>query len=470
VAAPPIGPAISATARTGGSIDDNDFTMTYVDVDADASTFCSSTATLTLPNGATVLWAGLYWSGESNSAARNQVKFKTPAAAYARLTATQLDVSAAVYQGFIDVTARVQAGSNGTYTVANVQATNNASNEFAGWSLVVVYRDATAPMRNLVVFDGYAHIATGATVSINVNGFLTPPAGNVNTHLGVVASEGDLGLTGDGFELNGTAVGDPVNPINNFFNSPLTRFGANRTTKNPNYVNQLGWDVDLLSLTNALPNGSTGATITLNSVGDEYYPDVVVFATDLYAPVIGNGSFTKTVIDVNGGSVAPGDILEYTLSMSNTGQDVAASVVARDTLPANTSFVAGSMSVVTGANAGAKTDANADDQMDWDAVGRRVIARLGTGANGVTGGTLAPGASTSSKFRVRVNTPAPNGSTISNQGWVTYLGAQIGNSFSSPSDGNVGVAGDQPTTVTVMAPVISGTLFEDANYDNSTDR
>ena len=50
-----------ADVQTGGFGDDNYFDMRYVDVDGDASTFDSSSANLTVPAGATVLFAGLYW-------------------------------------------------------------------------------------------------------------------------------------------------------------------------------------------------------------------------------------------------------------------------------------------------------------------------------------------------------------------------------------------------------------------------
>src|SRR4029079_15248711 len=51
-----------AAARSGSPYSDNDFTMGYVDIDSDSSTFDSSSATVTLPAGSTVAWAGLYWA------------------------------------------------------------------------------------------------------------------------------------------------------------------------------------------------------------------------------------------------------------------------------------------------------------------------------------------------------------------------------------------------------------------------
>ena len=459
----------NARNGTGGQINNNDHNMQYVDVDGVAGTFSSSSAVLTLPPGATVLWAGLYWGGFSANAARNQVVLSTPAAAGINLTATQLDASGNAYQGYRDVTAQVTAGGNGTYLAANVRSTIGANN-FAGWSLVVAYRLASVPIRNLTAFDGYAQVAPGATVTIPVSGFVTPPGGVVNTRLGVVAYEGDLGLTGDAFSLNGVALGNATNPATNFFNSSISQFGAPFTTKNPNYLNQLGFDSDLLSLVNALPNGSTSATITLSSSGDRYYPGAVTFTTDLYAPVISGNSFRKTVVDLDGAPARPGDVLEYTIAMTNSGDDDAVQTVLADTLPANAAWVPGSIMVLSGANAGAKTDGAGDDQAEYEAAARRVIARLGSGANAASGGSLAPAASTSLRFRVTIGSPAPGGSTVSNQAALTFNGAQTGTPFATRSDADTTIAGSQPTVITVTAPLVSGRVFEDVNYGGGAGR
>ena len=177
-----------AGAQAGGNLNDNTFNMTYVDVDADAATFDSTSAVLTLPAGGEVLFAGLYWGADTsnggaaggaapapvpptaaapNAALRGQVAFRTPASgAYAAITATQIDTNDAAlggqtgtrYQGFADVTSLVQAGGAGTYTVANVQAGTGAD-RYAGWSLVVVRTDPAADLRNLTVFDGYQSVS-----------------------------------------------------------------------------------------------------------------------------------------------------------------------------------------------------------------------------------------------------------------------------------------------------------------------
>jgi uncharacterized repeat protein (TIGR01451 family) len=456
---------------TGNRTDDNDFDMEYVDIDADAATFSSSTANLTLPAGSTVQWAGLYWGGDSNNGSRNTCRFRTPLAGYATQTSTQTDVSGATrYSCFRDVTALVQAGGSGTYGAANVYSTPGTSDVYAGWSLIVVYRDVTKPNRNLVVADGYALVSNTATVTWTVNGFVTPPSGPVSTRVGVVTYEGDIGLTGDSFRLNGVTLSDAVNPATNFFNSTISSLGAHVATKNPNYVNQYGFDIDLLNANGLLANGATSATISCTTNGDTFYPTVLTFATDLYAPVMEGNSFTKSVTDVNGGSAQPGDVLEYTVRIQNTGQDNAVNTVFRDTLASNLTYVPGSFSIVNGPNPGAKTDATGDDQVDYIGASRILVARLGTGANQAVGGTVSVGVQTTVRFRATITAPVPNGTVVANQGGLAFNAAQLGTAFSTRSDADTVTAGFQPTATTVVAPVMSGVVFEDVNYGGGAGR
>jgi len=455
---------------SGGNVNNNNFTMVYVDADTDATTFSASSATLALAPGASVLFAGLYWAGDTNNAARNTCRFRVPGGTYATISASRLDVNATDYQAFADVTTQVRAAGNGVYWVANVYSTPNASNMHAGWALIVVYADPTMALRNLVVLDGYAHVSSGNNVTTTVSGFVTPPAGTVTTRLGVVAYEGDLGYTGDSFRLNGTNLADARNPATNFFNSSVSLLGTTFTAKAPNYVNQLGFDADLVNATGLLGNGATSATLLLTSSQDEYYPGVLTFATDLYAPVFDDANFTKTVTDLNGAPVRPGDILEYTLTMRNTGQDHAVQCVMRDTLQSALTYVAGSLQVSSGPNAGAKTDAAGDDQMEYVAATRTVVARLGTGANAASGGQIDVNATTSVRFHAQVAPPSPTGMAVSNQGALAFVASQSGVAFGSRSDGDPATAGTQPTTVSTVSAAMSGTVFEDVNYGGGAGR
>lgn len=458
----------NAQAGSGTTLNNNNFNMVRVDVDADSTTINSSSANFNLPAGATVLWAGLYWGGDTTAGTngvaapaptqRNTVKFATPTAGYTNITATQVDTdtsSGSDYQGLADVTSLVQAGGSGSYTVANVQ-TGTGVDRQGGWSLVVVYRDITQPARNLTVFDGFAVVnTTTPSVSFTVSGFTTPPSGPVTVGIGAVAYEGDLGSTGDNLNFNGTNLTDARNPTGNFFNSSITRLGSHLTNKNPNYVNQLGFDIDVVALNNpsntVLGNNATSANINLTTSSEFYQPGVITTAIDIFAPIVA-GNVNKSVTDINGGTVLPGDILEYTVTVANTGQDGALNNVLTDPIPANTAYIPGSLQIATGANTGVKTDAGADDQAEYDSTNNRVVFRLGTGATSTAGGTLAPTNSTSLKFRVQVNGSTPNGTTVSNQATVAYRAQTLGTDFTAQSDGDSATSGIQPTNVIVTLP------------------
>jgi hypothetical protein len=106
-------------AGTDTSQGNGSFNEVNVDQDADASTFSSSSANLTLPVGATVLFAGLYWGADTTAgtngsaaptpASNNVVRFRTPTAAYQNVTASVVDTDSqrtSRFQGFADVTNR----------------------------------------------------------------------------------------------------------------------------------------------------------------------------------------------------------------------------------------------------------------------------------------------------------------------------------------------------------------------------
>ena len=423
--------ARTATAATLADNNDNNHVMTYVDTDTDAATFDSSTATLSLPATAQVRFAGLYWGADTSAGGtgaaaadaslRGSVKLKVPgASAYTTYTSDRLDDIGTIYQGFRDVTSLVQAAGSGTYAIADVQA-GTGTNRYAGWSLVVAYADTTDIARNLTVFDGLQAVSAAGqnSLTVPVTGFATPPAGPVNTRMAVVAYEGDFGLTPDAFSLNGTAVSDVGNAANNFFNASMTNLGTRFSAKVPDYVNQLGYDSDIVN-TNLLGNSATSATITLTTSNDTYYPGVVAFATQLYAPIF-DQTLAKTAVDLTQpGVFAPGDVVEYTISATNTGNDDSDPTAFSDAIPTGTTFLPGSLRIVSGANAGTLTDGAGDDVGEYVSGGSpHVNVRLGTGATASAGGKVAPNASFSIAFRVTLGSVA-NATTIVNSAQLGY--------------------------------------------------
>ena len=269
---------IQAGVNNPSGVDNNNLDMVYVnDGSNPTTTFDSSSAQLNLPQGATVLFAGLYWGGDLDTGssselenARTQVKFETPSSGgYSNITGTLIGENTAGssnpggYHAFADVTGMVSAAGNGTYTVANVQATEGvtSSGRYAGWSLVVAYNDPNSPPRNLTVFDGYSEVDVKlppTATTIPISGFETPPVGSgpVNAQVGIVAYEGDLGITGDTASLDNHTLSDATHPANNFFDSTISNLGVNVTSKTPNYINQLGYDSSIIQANGIIPNGA----------------------------------------------------------------------------------------------------------------------------------------------------------------------------------------------------------------------
>jgi hypothetical protein len=145
---------------------------------------------------------------------------------------------------------------------------------------VVAYRAAGEPIRDLSVYDGLATIEGTSSSTVTIDGFETPAAGPVESDLGLVTYEGDYGITGDSVALNGTTLTDAVNPANNFFNSSISAGGARVNAKNPDHVDQLGFDADTVSADGLVPAGATSAALRLATSGDTYFVGVITLATD----------------------------------------------------------------------------------------------------------------------------------------------------------------------------------------------
>lgn len=127
-------------------------------------------------------------------------------------------------------------------------------------------------------------------------------------------------------------------------------------------------------------------TVTGTSSFNVAVSDIALDNTAVLAPSL---SVTKAVAPL--GAQPPGAALTYTMTVSNDGTADASSVVLTDNVPANTTFVAGSITL----NGTPQTDAGGDDSGDFNATTG--------GAVTVSVGTLASGASATITFQVTIN-------------------------------------------------------------------
>lgn len=162
-------------------------------------------------------------------------------------------------------------------------------------------------------------------------------------------------------------------------------------------------------------------------------------------------------MDSNGGQLLPGDTVEYTITATSGEGDPAANVVVTDAVPAGLTFAPGSLRVLSGPNAGAKTGTAGDDQAEY-LVGASpsVRFRLGTGADDATGGTLPAGATSSVRFSATVDAGVANGQVISNVARVAYTPSgndDARSAQSTPVDTRVTVTSDRSITKTANPPI-----------------
>lgn len=415
----------NAQLPPGGTTDNNDVTMAFVDIDTDPTTYNSSRDQLNLAPCSEVVWAGLYWTGNLNNtasstanyASRGQVKLSVGGGAYVTLTADELldnAVGKVSFFAYKDITSIVQANpiSGTNYQVANI-VSKVGSNTFGGWSIVVVYGNIYQTMKNITVFDGLANVSAGAagTVDIALSGFLTPPTGAVNFSLGVVAHDGDRGQSGDQLAFNGAGtyvnITDALHPLSNSFNSTISNNAVLTPNRNPSYNNNLGHDANIYvpnnSTFNFIGNSATSASIRISTTSETVLTSVITSAIEIYEPDL-RASVTYT--DLNGGTVLPGDILEYKIVAKNIGSDVSIGTILTDTLDNRLTYLPGTMNITFGPNAGPKTDPIDTDQAEFIPLNNVIRARIGTGANGTTGGAVVnspTGAdSTVLKFQVQL--------------------------------------------------------------------
>ncbi len=356
---------VSRTAITDYNGEDNNNVApsVYVDIDNDDTTFNSSSATFNNPELTepciAILNAFLYWSAADAPAGIfgnqdnqpdwdfNDIKLMLPGeTTYTTLTADEIifrdrddvnnNFNNQPYVCVKDISEEViklQQNIYGRYQVANVEAKIGdlgSTGTSAGWQIVFIYSSPELPVRNITLFDGYAHIESALgtlnEVDIDFNGFITVPNGPVKGNVAIGALEGDRQLIGDQLQIKNIAGNfvdliAPLRATDNFFNSRITLGLDNFIDRNPASTNTLGFDAALFELNNPnntiLNNESTATTLKITSNQEVYgiYMlglSVEVTQPNLY-PIISQRTGTNPA--------NYGDIIGLNINITNTGMD-----------------------------------------------------------------------------------------------------------------------------------------------------
>jgi uncharacterized repeat protein (TIGR01451 family) len=402
--------------------------MVQIDIDGLSSTFNSSSADLILPAGSnTIKFARLYWSARIDASTvrvsadtiRKILLRKGGSISYLDITAqdtiiirSQLDTSSYVYRAYADITDYVKTNGQGAYYVANLPLSERdvQGGQYGGWAITVVYENPSEFYNSLRIYDGFAQVynaGNAGSINITLTGLNVPNTVLQSNEaiMGSVCWEGDAGLNGDYLRLNNISVSNNINASNNYFNGSISKRGSFVSSKNPNYFNQMGVDIDELEVGtgyNILPNATT-ASITFGTTADQYFPSVLTFVIRVKDPLI---ELTKTVSDANNSGFAEADeTLTYVMSGTNQGLDTLFNTVLIDTLPLSATYVPGSMIIIVapGMTPGSRTDIPADDEAAVIVSGGKTILKynLGLEAGVNQGGKIPPGEGYVIRFKAK---------------------------------------------------------------------
>ena len=421
--------------------------MQFTDVDNFQSTRNSSSADLILPSGSnSIKFARLYWGGKLNASAVSaspdtlrKIKIrKGTSGSYLNVVSPtnnvdQFAVSTTdiVYQSFVDITNFINSNGSGTYTVADLPVTTGVASSggyFGGWVVVVAYENPTQPYNSIRLYDGFAQVYNSGIpsyLSITLSGLNVPttPLLANEAVMGTMSWEGDANLgptvtnrEGDFIKINNISVSNAVNPETNFWNGSISRNGSFVNTKNPNYSNQMGIDIDEVNVGTGydiLPN-ATSVNVEFGTEADMYFPSIFTFCIRVKDPTI---VLDKAVTDQTGdGFIESKEELTYTLSGSNQGIAPSYNTYIVDSLPLNVRYIPNSLEIINapGVTSGFKTDAADNDVAFKGTVGQRTYVKffIGTGATGTSGGILQSGAAGNYAVRFRVKADEIPGSVI----------------------------------------------------------
>ncbi|MFI5661104.1 isopeptide-forming domain-containing fimbrial protein [Streptomyces sp. NPDC051684] len=345
-----------AVAANGeGKDNNNTFNMQRINTAGTTDGYGSSTGRVTVPPGAEVAYARLFYGG-------NDGTYKGPSGAQMKRCdisgadvdpspGDPLDAAPAVgvngaaptkvspenlvkdpastrgphyYTGEADVTS-LFSGVTGTGTPVPVSVGDiwapTGKGCVAGWSMTVVYKydspnETYAPdRRNVYIYGGHVlQRSTSPATRVTVDGFYRTSG---TPHASVTAYEGDWNTPGDKFAVGGQNIPEAhTGNTNNFFIS------EDDGALDPKMVNNLSIDAKEFDVTGSrstraagaepIPVGSTSTTLDFSTKGDTYVPSALALSVP-----VPDLEISKTASPAK---VEPGDTVTYTVKAKNVSR------------------------------------------------------------------------------------------------------------------------------------------------------
>jgi uncharacterized repeat protein (TIGR01451 family) len=363
----------AASSTNTSNVNDN-FVMSNANT-VTGFTTNSSTASITIPSGATVSKAFLGWSANTGvftgdartlcttySAARGTATLPAGATTGYRTRAVQLKVGAAAlqtvapssvledptsqatalyYSATADVTAAFAGATTGSpiaVSAGNLWAPTGAGC-YAGWSLTVIYDygtfipgNANSIPHRVIYYEG--HVRQGASetpLTVGFSGFTAVDAG---TRAGFTLFEGDRNIVGDTAQYsrqNSTTYTEIPNSAGATGNIGISRaIGSTRYTQTANttaFTNQ-SVDVATAPLTNVVA-GDTSVNLRLGTSGDSFLLTNAVLSVPTAGLQISK-TFNGTA---DSQSRTATEVATFTVLVTNSGAGALRNIVLTDDQP-----------------------------------------------------------------------------------------------------------------------------------------
>lgn len=233
-------------------------------------TATESSAELNLNPDNTIEKAYLYWagSGDGDFEVNLNDELITPDLTFNH-SRTVDNETFTYFSAFKDVTSQIVTTGNGTYTLSNLDISAfeeqhlSRSTNFAGWAILIVYRNDNLPLNQINIYHGLQGVPDELIINLDSLNVLD----NNNSKIGFLAWEGDASLPTETFTFNNNPLSNALNPENNVFN------GTNSFTGSSTLYNM---DLDVYDLQNNIQIGDTSAEIKLSSNQDFIMVNTVV--------------------------------------------------------------------------------------------------------------------------------------------------------------------------------------------------
>ncbi len=249
------------------------------------------------------------------------------------------DAYSGMFVGYVEVTDYVRQWGEGDYFVADIclQQGNGGNLGYSGgWGMVVVYANKNMKYRDISIFDGFVHVentTSNKTLTVPIEGIKTVQVGPVSAKLGLMAVEGDVGITGDYMQMkeahsdNYQNLSHSGNTTNNFFNSSI----LSNSTRTPSFTNNIGIDVVMFNIDNPdnvlLDNEQTSTSFRFTTSQDAYVPFCLAYSALAYVP---DAEVFSGIMDVDDRYwneelqkyiFSPGDTVNFTFEVRNLGNE-----------------------------------------------------------------------------------------------------------------------------------------------------